>query len=261
MAEKKICFTVASDATKLTVKSVQIGDEEKINIDRELTGENVGDIASIITSPLSAYGSPNKNVAVPVANSGAESVASSVPVAASAPVASSVPVASSEPEPEPVVVTVPETAPVANSVIAASTTPANVPVVNLSPDVALNELKTIPLSSPYNDYTLGSLIDDLKRSDGQFPYGRGQLLEFITTNAVDWKTNKLDGKQITNAIIAGVTYAGQSGDNWNIGFNKKGPRVRKLVLGGSHLTRKSSYNRRRRQSTTRKGRRSSRRRR
>lgn len=245
--KNRICFTVSNNNDGvMTVNSVQIDGKDDIQINEVLTGENVGDIAANIVTKGNAPAPPPALTPVPEPVAAPERVANSVPVANSG--------ASSVPAP----------APVANSVLAqnASTTLANVPVADLSPDEALTKLKNIQLTGRYQVYTLDSLIEDLKRDGGVRSYGRGKLYEFIQNNAVDWSNRGLNGDQITKAIIDGIIEAGKGGENWNIGFTQRGtPKVNRIILGGSHLTRKSSYNRRRRQSTTRKGRRSSRRRR
>ena len=163
--EKTVCFTVVSDATKLTVKSVQIDGKDAIQIGDVLTDENVGDIVDKIVASGNATG------------------------------------AVTPPALEP--------APVANSAQGAVTE-----------GVDINALPPTP-PAPVDNFAQGAVTESGVVTEGGA---------------------KLTGKH-------GILKTQQSGKHVN------------FVLGGSHLTRKSSYNRRRRQSTTRKGRRSSRRRR
>jgi len=188
--EKTVCFTVVSDATKLTVKSVQIDGKDAIQIGDVLTDENVGDIVDKIVASGNATGAvtPPALEPAPVANSAQGAVTEGVDINALPPT---------------------PPAPVANSAQGAVTE-----------GVDINALPPTP-PAPVDNFAQGAVTESGVVTEGGA---------------------KLTGKH-------GILKTQQSGKHVN------------FVLGGSHLTRKSSYNRRRRQSTTRKGRRSSRRRR
>lgn len=131
-------------------------------------------------------------------------------------------------------------------------------VVNALSPPPVDEGKLLSNSnSKFSKYTLTSLLDRLKQNSINPSAETQTSLRKTIADELEKKihNNTLSTSSSPDVILNALTEL--QNKYGELKMQKKG-KVTNIILGGSHLTRKSPHNRRRRQSTIRKGHRSSR---
>ena len=122
----------------------------------------------------------------------------------------------------------------------------------------INDIMNTNLTGKYQQYTLGSLLNELNLPMGNknqpTTTRRHNLATAINNKLADWNKIKdltaLDKRQ-NNVITSDIIALVENKDNdMTVGVNKKTGRI---VLGGAHKTVKNLHTRRRVKSNTRKG--------